>query len=755
MNKMETEFILAGEFSEEAQKLLKQLEQEDFLEQFWGCQGRVAELGLEDNQPKLDWVNGLANLVAHPEWQEILLNEAQEILAEPQVKHIVWTGMGGSVQTVHVLKKAGLLDNSRFTVHILDSTDPAQLNTLLQTIAQTENGSDEINKSVLGKILPTMLMIGVSMGMTSEEPITHLRWFTELLTQYQIEPKKHLCVMTLPNSYLHQFAEQYGVQRLNLQLDGSSNTPGRMSAPSTKVFLLPLALRLLALTNSDSQLAQQHLATVLQTAQNLYFNEDINKDAFVKLGAIIAAYSREGRNKVLLQSNDWQALFPWIEQLVEESLGKNGKGFLIFFEQNFTDYQRGCFALDLNNHHYVDLERTPMPLHYQLGFPELEKLLEKENASQDEIILAKLTALAAFFANYKKVIVAYAYLQDIVFAGQPAVEGYKRYARLLRDSDQEIEIPASNTYQVSFGSLTLDYSALLEANLISREDLAEELQSLQAKIEGQKAAETQTAQTSFNTLRDRKILFRQLQSQVDKQGFVQGEGTLEIDENGVGFLTDFVEGLDKVFVPIHLISLHNLSEGDVVGGEAKPPENQETYFSLKNVRTINGQDWNNYQPKPSTALGMGAIFYTAILRLAQQRNLLGYGDITFNGLPSTNMHEQLIQVQQQLFNQYLHIPAKIRLGPQDYHSTEQSETDGPDELVSLRLVAAKHAPIIAGNYTYRFLLAQALGTKQAMQDARRWVLMLYLPDDNAKTISDLREFFEQTRRCWIAGNAKN
>jgi uncharacterized protein YqjF (DUF2071 family) len=89
----------------------------------------------------------------------------------------------------------------------------------------------------------------------------------------------------------------------------------------------------------------------------------------------------------------------------------------------------------------------------------------------------------------------------------------------------------------------------------------------------------------------------------------------------------------------------------------------------------------------------------------------------------------------------LGMPAKVRTGPSDYHSTEQSETDGPAELVSIRMVALQHATPLAGAYTDRFLLAQARGTWQAMKDAGRWVLMVTTPD-SATAAARLGELFD-------------
>ena len=99
-----------------------------------------------------------------------------------------------------------------------------------------------------------------------------------------------------------------------------------------------------------------------------------------------------------------------------------------------------------------------------------------------------------------------------------------------------------------------------------------------------------------------------------------------------------------------------------------------------------------------------------------------------------------------LANAVLKIPAKVRTGPSDYHSTEQGETDGPPELVSLRLIAEKHDPIAVGAYDDKFLLAQARGTWQAMEDAKRWIVFLTLPDTTEPSLKSLVALLDKTAK---------
>jgi hypothetical protein len=73
-------------------------------------------------------------------------------------------------------------------------------------------------------------------------------------------------------------------------------------------------------------------------------------------------------------------------------------------------------------------------------------------------------------------------------------------------------------------------------------------------------------------------------------------------------------------------------------------------------------------------------------------------------------------------------PVKLRWGPRDYHSTEQSETDGPPGVLSLRVLVRRSEPVAAGEYADRFLHAQALGTVRAMREAGRPPVLAMLED---------------------------
>ncbi|MDQ2943890.1 MAG: hypothetical protein M3R21_09530 [Candidatus Dormibacteraeota bacterium] len=120
--------------SYKATEAIGRLAREDFLGQILQRRGLASELATENGDIKLDWVDQLAWAVDHPDVLHDLERLATD-LAERGFRHLIWTGMGGSVSAVQALKELGVLDSSALTVHPLNSTDPAALNRVLDAVS--------------------------------------------------------------------------------------------------------------------------------------------------------------------------------------------------------------------------------------------------------------------------------------------------------------------------------------------------------------------------------------------------------------------------------------------------------------------------------------------------------------------------------------------------------------------------------------------------------------------------------------------
>src|SRR5712692_1022162 len=418
---------------------LQQLIKDDAVRHLRQQKGLMATLGSEDGALKLDWVEGMQRLLADNAMLEQVEAEAREIW-ERGIRNIIWAGMGGSIMAVRVLIDLGFCssrDNGHVTIYPLDSTDPAALNGIVREIAKAKNlalppGEESSHPTFLRALLNDVMMVGVALGMTSEEPITHLEWFTDLLKQAGLRPAEHLLVMTLPGSYLDRFAHEQQAPSRPLQPDGGTGTGGRMSAPTTRVFLLPAALHLT--THFPGQSGQ--LRSVRQHACDDYNFEQATfhpaEHPYVQLTADLSAKSLDGACRLVLKMPEgWQAFVSWLEQLMEESLGKGGKGVVVFDDQTLnhtaSSYQQGGML-----HVRVVTEET------QAGEDQIFLLSQPSLASKEP--QNRLAAVAASFLGWQLSMALYGYLQHITFAGQPAVENYKARARVLRTQENPLQI---------------------------------------------------------------------------------------------------------------------------------------------------------------------------------------------------------------------------------------------------------------------------------------------------------------------------
>ena len=92
-------------------------------------------------------------------------------------------------------------------------------------------------------------------------------------------------------------------------------------------------------------------------------------------------------------------------------------------------------------------------------------------------------------------------------------------------------------------------------------------------------------------LKKQDLIFKILQAKTEKEGFVFGEGVLEILPDGFGFLRspdyNYLPGPDDIYVSPSQIRRFNLRTGDTVSGQIRPPKEGERYFALLKVEAVN------------------------------------------------------------------------------------------------------------------------------------------------------------------------
>jgi len=211
-------------------------------------------------------------------------------------------GMGGSSLGPEVLGKTFERQDGAPALHVLDSTDPAQ-------IRDTEADLD----------LARTLFIVSSKSGTTTEPNVLKNYFFDRATQVVDRDKvgTHFIAITDPDSALQKIAYRDRFRRV---FEGIPTIGGRYSV------LSPFGLVPAAAAGID-------VRKLLNTARLIVRScgRDVPPDAnpAVQLGLMLGLAGRVGRDKITLVCSQALADFgAWAEQLIAESTGKKGKGLI-------------------------------------------------------------------------------------------------------------------------------------------------------------------------------------------------------------------------------------------------------------------------------------------------------------------------------------------------------------------------------------------------------------------------------------------
>ncbi|MGB1258302.1 MAG: transcription termination factor Rho, partial [Thiolinea sp.] len=96
---------------------------------------------------------------------------------------------------------------------------------------------------------------------------------------------------------------------------------------------------------------------------------------------------------------------------------------------------------------------------------------------------------------------------------------------------------------------------------------------------------------SISRARKQDIIFAMLKAHAHSGEDIYGDGVLEILQDGFGFLrsqnSNYVAGADDIYVSPSQIRRFGLRTGDSISGKIRPPKDNERYFALLKVDTIN------------------------------------------------------------------------------------------------------------------------------------------------------------------------
>ena len=228
-------------------------------------------------------------------------NFAEEV-RDAGFSHVLLLGMGGSSLCPDVMRKSFGKRQGFPELHVLDSTDPAQIKSF-------ENRIDLAN---------TLFFVSSKSG-TTLEPNIFKQYFFERARQVvgNDEVGNRFIAITDPGSRLRQEAERDRFRKIFL---GVPSIGGRYSA------LSDFGLAPAAAMGVD---IEKFLDRTDEMVSACGPDAPPRDNPGVILGAVLGVAHNHGRDKItIVASAGISDLGAWLEQLLAESTGKNGKGLI-------------------------------------------------------------------------------------------------------------------------------------------------------------------------------------------------------------------------------------------------------------------------------------------------------------------------------------------------------------------------------------------------------------------------------------------
>ncbi|MFN7943945.1 MAG: bifunctional transaldolase/phosoglucose isomerase [Blastocatellia bacterium] len=297
---LERQTASLGSYAEAVQAVISRADKEQWVRRIWKKDATLWKS--EDDHQKI-----IKNALGWVTVPEMLFDNAAELRAfsdrirQDGFRHVMLLGMGGSSLCPEVFRRTFGYQAGFPELHVLDSTDPA-------TVRAFEEAVD----------LPHTLFVVSSKSGSTTEPLMFYKYFFNRLREIKGDRAgENFVTVTDPGTMMENMAKGDHFRRIFLN---PADIGGRYSALSY-FGMVPAALQGFDFTTllDRAERAMYACAPAVPTADN----------PAVRLGAMLGTLTGAGRDKLTLSASpEIASLGLWIEQLIAESTGKEGKGII-------------------------------------------------------------------------------------------------------------------------------------------------------------------------------------------------------------------------------------------------------------------------------------------------------------------------------------------------------------------------------------------------------------------------------------------
>ncbi|WP_052346283.1 hypothetical protein [Hymenobacter swuensis] len=292
--------VQLGQYQAAVSARLADFNARNFTAGFWQKQ---ADLWVQDAEAQqsvrsfMGWLRVAETMLPHVE-------EIQQFAREVRAAgftHVVVMGMGGSTMTPIVFKQAFEKSADGLPLLVLDTTNPGSVREIEEAVS-----------------LPETLFVVASKSGTTAEPLAFGDYFYARLKELKGDKAgENFVAITDPGSKFVTQATAEGYRRIFLNF---AEVGGRFSALSY-FGLVPAALYGIDINTLLERAIEMMRATGSAG--------DVAHNPGLELGVALGVLAEQGRDKLtLVVPENLTDLGLWLEQLIAESTGKEGKGIL-------------------------------------------------------------------------------------------------------------------------------------------------------------------------------------------------------------------------------------------------------------------------------------------------------------------------------------------------------------------------------------------------------------------------------------------
>jgi transaldolase/glucose-6-phosphate isomerase len=290
-----------GRFQRPVDQRLKAWEEVNFSRRLWEKDYTLWADKPEEITNRLGWLFLPENV--HDELEDLTSFAAE--VKKDGIRHVVLLGMGGSSLAPEVYQKTFGSAPGYPELMVLDSTHPDAV------------------RAVEDRIDPerTIFLVASKSG-TTLETLSFFRYFWQKIRQITDNPGRHFAAITDPGTALEEMAKERGFRKV---FNATPDLGGRYSA-LTVFGLVPAAL-----IGMD---VHKLLDRAWVASEGCAFCVAEVRSPALVLGAALGELAKAGRDKVTFLASPSVRAFPvWLEQLIAESTGKDGRGILPVVEE--------------------------------------------------------------------------------------------------------------------------------------------------------------------------------------------------------------------------------------------------------------------------------------------------------------------------------------------------------------------------------------------------------------------------------------